>query len=720
MKKLFIKNTCFKVLSVMLVLLVLITSLSVKLNVKATSYVYDFWKNVIPSSEGITYKETYYNSDIFNANNPEEKLRPFTNLTDMEVYEDTIYVLDYSTQSFTLPTGKVEKFNLGNVIIINQDFRYTQIIDEFVITDEVKAKFDEFYHFDTPLDQITPAQVTSTEFVSIYEGLEEHATVVAGVVTFGTFTATDGATLNVYTTVDGKDVLIDPSEYTVSGTTVTFNDAEKYEGAAVYAHYITLDTPGRAPYVPYSQDATKAAVRLDSPQGITVTDKYILIADTENLRILKIDKFTLEVVDVYLSPSDSSFYQVYNSAYETQFGIAYETIKVVSNYYNVLNDAKIFKPTKVALNNSGVCYCIAQNVYEGLVEYGDNTEFNRFVGKNVVAADALKQMWANIWSEAQYASQALDLPAMFNNITVSPDGFLYATSNPDADATQVVNLVKVINTKGNDIMKRTGYVTPDGDAVYLRTSKEDGVILGSSVLTAVCISKTGNFTVADEKRGRLFTYDSEGNLLYITGEQPGGTQQTGSGGLSQSIVSPIAVDYLYRKNAKGEEEETVIVLDKSSRSILLFETTEFGKAVNTATYLYQIGQIEDQVTLDEKNNEIVVKGAESYWREVIRMNTNYELAYLGIGKALNRRGQYQEAMKYFELAHNATYYSKAFNSYRDAVLNENFNLLMSVVLVAVAAYVISKVTTYINNKNLQLAALAESEEEEEKGEEADE
>lgn len=720
MKKLFIKNTCFKVLSVMLVLLVLITSLSVKLNVKATSYVYDFWKNVIPSSEGITYKETYYNSDIFNANNPEEKLRPFTNLTDMEVYEDTIYVLDYSTQSFTLPTGKVEKFNLGNVIIINQDFRYTQIIDEFVITDEVKAKFDEFYHFDTPLDQITPAQVTSTEFVSIYEGLEEHATVVAGVVTFGTFTATDGATLNVYTTVDGKDVLIDPSEYTVSGTTVTFNDAAKYEGAAVYAHYITLDTPGRAPYVPYSQDATKAAVRLDSPQGITVTDKYILIADTENLRILKIDKFTLEVVDVYLSPSDSSFYQVYNSAYETQFGIAYETIKVVSNYYNVLNDAKIFKPTKVALNNSGVCYCIAQNVYEGLVEYGDNTEFNRFVGKNVVAADALKQMWANIWSEAQYASQALDLPAMFNNITVSPDGFLYATSNPDADATQVVNLVKVINTKGNDIMKRTGYVTPDGDAVYLRTSKEDGVILGSSVLTAVCISKTGNFTVADEKRGRLFTYDSEGNLLYITGEQPGGTQQTGSGGLSQSIVSPIAVDYLYRKNAKGEEEETVIVLDKSSRSILLFETTEFGKAVNTATYLYQIGQIEDQVTLDEKNNEIVVKGAESYWREVIRMNTNYELAYLGIGKALNRRGQYQEAMKYFELAHNATYYSKAFNSYRDAVLNENFNLLMSVVLVAVAAYVISKVTSYINNKNLQLAALAESEEEEEKGEEDDE
>ena len=256
-------------------------------------------------------------------------------------------------------------------------------------------------------------------------------------------------------------------------------------------------------------------------------------------------------------------------------------------------------------------------------------------------------------------------------------------------------------------MKRNGYITPDGDAVYISTTKEDGVILGSSVLTAVCVSKTGNFTVCDEKRGRLFTYDSEGNLLYITGEQPGGTQQTGQGGLSNSIISPIAVDYLYRTTFNGEEEETVIVLDKSSKSILLFETTEFGKAVNTATYLYQIGQIEDQVVLDEKGQEMVVKGAESYWREVIRMNTNYELAYLGIGKALNRRGEYKEAMKYFELAHNATYYSKAFNSYRDAVLNENFNLLMAVVMVAVAGYAIMKVTTYINKKNKQLAAKEE-------------
>ena len=718
MKKLFNKNTKFKVLTTLLVLVVMVACVHVKSNVKATSYVYDYWKNIIPSSEGITYKETYYNSDIKDINDANTSLPVFNNLTDMEVYEDTIYVLDYSTQSFTLPTGKVDKFSLGTVYIINQDFKYTNIINEFVISDEVKAKFDDYYHFSTPLDEITVAQATSSEFVNIYDGVTEQQTVANSQANFFSFLYAEAGELVLYDAQDAENpVIIDSSEYTASVGKALNRDGKevdativKFNGGAytnVLAKYVWLDTPGRAPYLPYSQDATKAAVRLDSPQGITVTDKYILIADTENLRILKIDKVTLEVVDVYLTPADSSFYQLYGSEYETEFGSAYETIKIVTDYYQVINSNKIFKPTKVALNSSGVCYCIAQNAYEGLIEFGDNTEFNRYVGKNVVAADALKQLWSSIWSEEQYASQALDLPAMFNNITVSPDGFLYATSNPDADAAKAVNLVKVINTKGNDIMKRNGYITPDGDAVYISTTKEDGVILGSSVLTAVCVSKTGNFTVCDEKRGRLFTYDSEGNLLYITGEQPGGTQQTGQGGLSNSIISPIAVDYLYRTTFNGEEEETVIVLDKSSKSILLFETTEFGKAVNTATYLYQIGQIEDQVVLDEKGQELVVKGAESYWREVIRMNTNYELAYLGIGKALNRRGEYKEAMKYFELAHNAIYYSKAFNSYRDAVLNENFNLLMAVVMVAVAGYAIMKVTTYINKKNKQLAAKEE-------------
>ena len=55
MKKLFNKNTKFKVLTTLLVLVVMVACINVKSNVKATSYVYDFWKNVIPSAEGLAY-----------------------------------------------------------------------------------------------------------------------------------------------------------------------------------------------------------------------------------------------------------------------------------------------------------------------------------------------------------------------------------------------------------------------------------------------------------------------------------------------------------------------------------------------------------------------------------------------------------------------------------------------------------------------------------------
>lgn len=747
MKKLLNKIRKYRLLSCMLLIAVIIGGVAAKSNVGATSYVYDFWKNIIPSSEGITYKETYYNKDIVGKVGTEFEGKNLFDLgiltkteesvTDMEVFNGNIYLLELANETVTLPssTTSFQMSNVGKLIKINQDFQIEEIRNEFLISDEVKAKFDEFYHFDTPLDKITAAQVNSSEFVTVYAANNENQTVSEKEVVFKEF-AFDSNNKNVTLELIANDVKIDPSEYSTeiikekvevnngvdgdgnplikeeerSYTKVKFNNAS-YDGVDVFAKYRGLETPGRAPYAPYSKDITKAAVKLRNPQGVTVTDDAILIADTDNSRILKLDH-NFVVVDVYLTPADSTFYQIYGSAYETEFGTAYETIMPSkSDYFTKLSSGIEFKPQKIAINKSGVCYCISKNVYQGLVEFGANTAFNRFVGKNIVATNALKQLWQNIWTEEQYASQALDLPAMFNNISISPDGFLYATANPDSEATQSKNLVQVINAKGNDIMRRNGYVTPDGDAVYITTSNDKEVIKGPSVLTGVAISNTGNFTVCDQKRGRLFTYDAEGNLLYITGEQPAGSQTAGSGsGLSHSIVDPIAVDYLYRTNYKNEVEETIVVLDKASKSIILFETTEFGLAVNQATYLYQNGVISDtyktdengKFVLDEDGNKIVIsEGAESYWRRVIKMNTNYELAYLGIGKALNLRGEYKEAMKYFELAHNATYYSKAFSSYRDQVLNENFNLLMTVVLVFIGGVVVKYVLNIVNEKNKQ-------------------
>ncbi len=633
----------YKISVILLGTILTILSMTGLVNVKAMSYNYDFFKNVVPSAEGLSHDLTYYSSTIKPADPSLVGQVQMDGLSDMEVYDEKIYLLNYSKNSteFVLhpetinedgskkAAVKMSLTNVGQIIILNEDFEWEIIMDEFpfsqkIVDDETKEtiedrlvkELDKYYSFKTSLDKITAEQVNS------------------------------------------DDLLV------------------------------------HAPYVPYTKDYSRHAIRLRSPEGITVTNSGIYIADTVNCQIVQLQKNEetgiYEVVNLFLSPSDPTFYQVSSGV----------------SINDSADNGKLFRPLKVAVDVSGRVYCIARNVYEGIIEFARAKEdtrigqFNRFLGKNDVVANPLKAFWIKIFSEAQRGSIALDLPPMFTNITMDSEGFLYATSLPDNDAeegTTQANMVKAINTAGKDVMKRNGYVTPNGDAVYVVTSSEKNVVVGPSTLTGVAINnKKGIFTVIDSKRGRLFTYDMEGNLLYITGEQPGGTTTQGtSDSRTFTLVNPVAVDYFSReyidKNGETKVEDLVLVLDSASMSLVVFRTTEFGRCVNEATACYQLGNIEE---------------AEQYWREVIRINTNYELAYLGIGKSVLRGAstieEYKEAMDLFKLAHNAQYYSKAYTLYRDATMRKSFAPIMTCLMILIVSIIGIKVYSKYKKKKMGL------------------
>lgn len=719
------------------------------LTAKAASYSYDFWKNVIPSAEGLAYSDTYYSDSIRNLDGSELTNKiTYDNLTDMATYQDKIYVLDSkkNTKVEVLKSQVVNGFaypamegnGISSVYILNQDFQLVEELNEFRITDEVKKKLQDYYNFYYESYQIVNENLVAREFINFYQNDSEKysLTLSAGskeiVVTefvYAPYTYISKDEPGYYTydntllelSINGEK--IDKSLWRWEAVEIYKKDENNEDVFSHIEYKIVLDdslvsnqnviveaeilvpsTIGKAPYLPYSKDPSKLAIRLNNASGITVTKDGMYIADSGNARIIRVNKQGEEwVVDgVYLTPDDNIFYQISSN------------ISIVD-----VTGVTLFNPQKVAVDQTGRLYCIAQNVYEGIMEFHTSGSFNRFLGKNEVVANPLKKFWTKIFSETQIASLNLDLPPEFTNIAMDENGFLYATSHPDADATTNANMVKMINTSGKDIMKRNGYVTPDGDAVYLTTSTEEGVIIGMSNLVGITVSKNGNFTIVDELRGRLFTYDNEGNLLYITGEQPGGNSSSGSTTLSSSIIDPVAIRYFYRDSGEVDEdgnpiqEEVLLVLDTVSKSIILFQTTEFGEAVNKATELYQNGIVQDEYLLDE-NGEIVLDsegnpiikqyGAETYWQQVVKMNTNYELAYLGIGKALLRRGEYKEAMDYFELAHSATYYSKVYSEYRDAILSKNFSWIMTAVILVVVLWIVLSYRKYLKKKNLALAA----------------
>lgn len=461
------------------------------------------------------------------------------------------------------------------------------------------------------------------------------------------------------------------------------------------------DIYAKAVYVASSKDSNVASVYLsgdlNGASGVAVDDEFIYISDTQNSRILKIEKETFRVVDTCLTPANSTFKQ----------------LNLDSNIIQAIG-LRLFKPTKIAVSMTGRIYVIADQVYEGIIEFNKQGEYNRYLGQNDVVTNPLKELLRDYLTEDQLLSSfSLTLPPAFTSISIDSKGFIYATSYPDEAQSSNVkaqNIVKAINTSGKDCMKRNGYVTPNGDAVYIYSHTDSTAIIGPSQLVDVAINKGGNFTTVDEVRGRMFTYDSDGNLLYISGNQPGGIKQNQSSGLSENIIKPVAIDYLYRSyidaNGKEVQEELIVVADQQSKSLMVYETTEFGKLVNEATTAYTAG-------VDTAEKAVAVK---NIWLEVKQRNTNYELAYLGIGKCLlvesdyvdskdEQLKLYKEAMENFKLAHSGIYYSKAYSRYRDQVLKDNFNWIMTgavIVVLAAAGYIVFKTIKKRQNKKVKV------------------
>lgn len=132
---------------------------------------------------------------------------------------------------------------------------------------------------------------------------------------------------------------------------------------------------------------------------------------------------------------------------------------------------------------------------------------------------------------------------------------------------------------------------------------------GSSVLSAIMPARArlwtvyrghGTYSLLDSRRGRIFTYDHEGNLLYIFG---------GIGSQAGTFLTPTAIEQLGSR---------LLVLDSQQGNLTVFAQTEYGSLINRAVALRFDGDETQAVPL---------------WQEVLRLDEINELANTGIGKA---------------------------------------------------------------------------------------
>jgi hypothetical protein len=72
--------------------------------------------------------------------------------------------------------------------------------------------------------------------------------------------------------------------------------------------------------------------------------------------------------------------------------------------------------------------------------------------------------------------------------------------------------------------------------------------------------------------------------------------------------------------------------------------------------------------------------AAKLWEQVLGLDANYEMAYVGIGKSMLRQGEYKQAMTYLKLGNDREYYSKALTKFRREYMREYFGTYMTVVI----------------------------------------
>jgi len=409
---------------------------------------------------------------------------------------------------------------------------------------------------------------------------------------------------------------------------------------------------------------------LRNPQDLFVgEDGKVYIADTENNRIIVLnDKLKLEkIIDSFDNNSTPDSFKNPTGVFVTRNHELYiadtNNLRVVAlnpdgslkriikdPKSEILDDNFVFAPLKVAVDYADRVFVVAKNMFQGIMAFDEMGNFTGFTGTIKVTISLTEKIWRRLSTRSQRSRQLQYIPTEFTNLDIAPDGFIYAT-NVDTEAQQSI---RRLNPKGQDVIKKQKDGTLSGD-LYWRRGREYS---GPSRIVDITYRGNGIYTVLDSVRGRIFTYDHEGNLLYIFGGM--GTQEG-------TFRRPVAIDV---------KDDKLIVLDAYLGEIVTFSATRYGQLIDEAVSLRFSG--------DEAS-------AVKRWEEVLKMDSNCELAYSGIGKSYLAAGENKKAMEYLLLGMDKEYYSIAFKRYRDEILKENLGYVFTGILIIVIALMVRSV-----------------------------
>lgn len=331
----------------------------------------------------------------------------------------------------------------------------------------------------------------------------------------------------------------------------------------------------------------------------------------------------------------------------------------------LLPDGFTFTPCAVGVDKWGTIYCVSDSSTNGYLQFSKEGVFKGFMGSPKTTLSLAQKFWRSVQTKEQRDRTENAVPINFNNLVVDEGGFIYTTeSNPNKESTAIAIQggeksglfmpIKKFNFNGSDVLKRQDFFAPSGDISFEKSIPENeksSETLWASTLVSITLGDDGCYFAADTKRGKIFGYDANGNLLYAFG---------GTGAQTGFFSNLCSIEY---HNGK------IYALDKNQGVVTCFTLTEYGEMLHTASRL----------TTERKFDEAAEK-----WKEMLNLNSNLTIAYMGLGRTYLESGDYGKAMDYFETALSVSDYSEAFSKYREKVIGDWFLLIPVAVILIIA------------------------------------
>ncbi len=469
--------------------------------------------------------------------------------------------------------------------------------------------------------------------------------------------------------VDFEKFIYISDQDTESGSVVILN--EKFEVVATISNFTNeWGVPDKI-ISPAAVFVTPTRAEDYTPGDEALETKTLYVCDSTQNRILVFD---VSDIDPALTPEENKDNIIYNTT-------------VYQPESDVFAEGHIFRPIAVAVDKVGRVYSVGELTHQGIISMNSDGSFFGFLGAQTQKTSIIDIIWRTFQTEEQRRKSIKTVSTEYNNINIDGDGFVYATTSTISDSQQMQAItgkdksgtyapVKKLSPQGDDVMKRNGFYPPSGEVTVTQIASTDSVVTGASTVTDVALGPNGTWSIIDEKRSRVFTYDEEGRLLYAFGDK---------GNQLGNIQALAAIEY---------HGNNLLLLDSTNKNISVFKRTSYGDALNNAIV----------ANLERRYTE-----AEQLWQDILQLNSNFDMSYIGIGKSLYREAStladnnpqkialFKEAMANYEYAYDTENWSDCYQDLRKIWIKKYIVLIP--IAVIVLCFAVSKFMKVVGKTN---------------------